>query len=76
MRYQYMDEEEGDIYLIWLYFAITSLTTVGYGDISAFTTAEMIIAMLAALVDSSRESEVCNTVCDFLNSHTDETAPA
>ena len=34
------------LYSISYYFAITSLTTVGYGDVGAFTTSEMLIAIL------------------------------
>jgi len=68
MRYKYMDEEEGDIYLIWLYFAITSLTTVGYGDISAFTTAEMIIAMLWMMFGVGVYSFIVGTLSSVLSS--------
>jgi voltage-gated potassium channel Kch len=40
------NESEGRLYLAGLYFAITTLTTVGYGDISAGTTGEYIICIL------------------------------
>ena len=63
-----MDEEEGDLYLICLYFAITSLTTVGYGDISAFTTAEMFIAMMWMMFGVGVYSFIVGTLSSVLTS--------
>jgi len=51
-----------------LYFAITSLTTVGYGDISAFTTAEMIIAMLWMMFGVGVYSFIVGTLSSVLSS--------
>jgi len=63
-----MDEELGDLYLIWLYFAITSLTTVGYGDISAYTSAEMIIAMIWMIFGVAVYSFIVGTLSSLLTS--------
>ena len=46
VRGGYRDETDGTLYLISFYFAFTSLTTVGYGDIVAYTDAEVMIAIL------------------------------
>ena len=68
VRYGYMDEELGDLYLVCLYFAITSLTTVGYGDISAFTSAEMIIAMMWMMFGVGVYSFIVGTLSSVLTS--------
>lgn len=46
VRYGYENEDDGTLYLISFYFAFTILTTVGYGDIVAYTTEEVCIAIL------------------------------
>jgi hypothetical protein len=68
MRYGYQDESSGELYLICLYFAITSLTTVGYGDISGYTTAEMIIAMLWMMFGVGVYSFIVGTLSSVLSS--------
>lgn len=35
VRYGYQDADTSRIYLIGIYFTITTITTVGYGDLSA-----------------------------------------
>ncbi len=44
-RYSYIDSDNGTIYLTSLYWAITTLCTVGYGDISAGTNFEKFLAI-------------------------------
>lgn len=36
-RYGYIDEQLWDLYLISVYYILTTITTVGYGDITGFT---------------------------------------
>ena len=44
-RYSYIDESVQTKYLVSLYWAFTTLCTVGYGDISGFTNLEKIICI-------------------------------
>ena len=45
VRFQYQDQDMGSLYLISIYWAFTTLCTVGYGDIYAFTNLEKIICI-------------------------------
>ena len=45
-RYGYLDASAGERYLACVYWAVTTFTTVGYGDISAYTESEKILAMI------------------------------
>lgn len=63
-----MDETHGEIYLICLYFAITSLTTVGYGDISGYTSTEMMIAMIWMMFGVGVYSFIVGTLSSVLSS--------
>lgn len=39
-RYGYIDTDDADMYLICIYYILTTITTVGYGDITGFTRSE------------------------------------
>lgn len=45
IRYGILDSSTFDIYLVCIYWALTTLTTIGYGDITPKTTGEIILAM-------------------------------
>ena len=47
------NQERWREYLYSLYWSVTSLTTVGYGDITPNTTLELLIAVLAMIVGIS-----------------------
>ena len=40
----------GSMYTIGLYWTVTTITTVGYGDISATNTAERIVASIIMII--------------------------
>ena len=44
-RYNYLDKSPGERYFTSIYYALTTLTTIGYGDIVPFTAVEKVIAM-------------------------------
>jgi hyperpolarization activated cyclic nucleotide-gated potassium channel 1 len=45
-RYDYMNEADGEVYMAAFYWAVTTVTTVGYGDIHAKTMLERLICVL------------------------------
>ena len=44
-RYNYVDKSPEERYLTSIYYALTTLATIGYGDIVPFTAVEKVIAM-------------------------------
>ena len=46
MRYDLHDKPPSHQYLTSMYWAFQTLTTVGFGDISAFTTTEHVLALM------------------------------
>ena len=50
IRYGYLDYDVASKYLISLYWAIATILTVGYGDISAHTTLERFFSIIWMLV--------------------------
>ena len=46
--YQYLSQK--DLYIVAIYFSITTITTVGYGDISATCTNERLLSIVIMIV--------------------------
>jgi hyperpolarization activated cyclic nucleotide-gated potassium channel 2 len=50
MRYGYIDDSNGKKYLASLYWAVATILTVGYGDISGFTLVERSFAIIWMMI--------------------------
>ena len=48
--YEFDPDDHGKMYTIGLYWTITTITTVGYGDISATNTTERIVACIIMVI--------------------------
>ncbi len=46
----YQDYETGDLYVTSMYFTVTTILTVGYGDISANNNGERVVCMLLMVI--------------------------
>lgn len=46
----YMDSNNSDLYIISVYWAVTTLTTVGYGDITAYNSTEEWVSCLVMVL--------------------------
>lgn len=67
-RYGVENDPKSYLYLMGLYFAITTLTTVGYGDIAAGTTGERIICILWMMFGVGFYSLLAGTLSSMLTS--------
>ena len=67
-RYGWLDEGNDMLYLRGLYFTFTVITTVGFGDISAYTITEMIICMILMLFGIFFYSFLVGTLSSLISS--------
>jgi hypothetical protein len=65
-RKGYQDEDPNDQYIIAFYFSLTTVTTVGYGDFVATSTAEMIYSMFSQLIGVMVFSYVSGSLASLL----------
>lgn len=66
-RLEFQDDRLDIIYLRCLYFAVTVLTTVGFGDINAFTVAEMVLVIFWMLLGIAFYSILVGTLCSVIS---------
>ena len=55
--------DTGALYVACVYWAVTTVTTIGYGDIAPTTTAERVFVMASMFVGAAVFSYVIGTVC-------------
>jgi hypothetical protein len=68
-RYEMMNESTGRLYLTSLYWALTTLTTVGYGDIHAYTNEEMSFSIIWMLFGVGIYSFVIGSLTSVLSNY-------
>jgi len=49
-RYGYQDSTNMEVYIASMYFTLTTITTVGFGDITGFTTPERIMCIILMII--------------------------
>lgn len=64
----YQDKTEGELYLASFYWAFTTIATVGYGDIHAFTEVEMVVCIIAMAVGVGVYSMIISSITSLLSS--------
>lgn len=69
-RYNYIDSDIGTQYITSIYWTITTMATVGYGDISPFTILEKLFAMIWMIIGLYFFSYTIGTLSNML-SHID-----
>lgn len=68
MRYQHIDESDIERYLVSFYWAVTTVVTVGYGDIVAVTQLEKVLAVIWMIVGGGFYSYTAGSMSSFLTS--------
>lgn len=66
MRLGYQDKSSMGLYLTAFYWAFTTISTVGYGDIHAFTDSEMIVCLFAMAFGVGLYSMIISSVTSLL----------
>jgi CRP-like cAMP-binding protein len=67
-RFEFQDESNSIIYMRCLYFAVTVLTTVGFGDIYAMTVAEIVLVVFWMMLGMTFYSILVGTLSSVISS--------
>ena len=68
IRYNYLDKTPGEQYIASMYFTYTTLTTVGYGDITPGTNFEIVLTLLWMLFGVAFFSFTIGSLASMLSS--------
>jgi voltage-gated potassium channel Kch len=60
-------EQKGELYLTSMYWAMMTLTTIGYGDVTASTPGEMLLSTIGMGVGASVYAYIVGAICGVLN---------
>ena len=61
-----MEYDDGDLYATGFYFTITTITTVGYGDIHGLTVSEKVFCTIIMFIGASSFSYVSGSMASLL----------
>lgn len=62
----YMDFDNFELYSVSLYWAVTTLTTVGYGDITAHSLTEMVVCCIVMIIGVFLYSYTIGSITNLL----------
>jgi hypothetical protein len=60
-------ELPGNLYLACMYWSVMTLTTIGYGDVTASTNGEILLSILGMAVGASIYAYIVGAICGVLN---------
>jgi len=69
-----VDSENSDLYVTAFYFTVTTLVTVGYGDITAYSFEEKIFAIFLMLLGVVSFSFATGSIASIITSYDSQTA--
>ena len=67
VRYEYTETSTAEQYLASLYFIVTTITTVGYGDITSKNPAEQVFCMVLMLIGVIAYSMAISSITNIMS---------
>ena len=64
----YMDYSDADLYVVGFYFTVTTIVTVGYGDVTPKNNAERIFCVILMLIGVISFSFITSTLTSIISS--------